>query len=638
MRLAQRLNSFPVIVVAALLLAALFGLGVGFVTSSSSASVLPQAAVGANSVDAEGSFDAPLEGDGTGGTRRGTDRSKREDSRGSSSREDTTRNGNETDTGPDPRDPDGERLPIVNPGVTRTLPEGRVDEIQSLEEEAIAKPECSIEVSVADTRGTILPFALLALDVKSGPLGWHLVPSQPQAVPEQRGLFRFANLYPGEYRLRSLASNYQPAEELVRLQGATDVEHVSLVLQPLEYAQVEFFIYFPDSTSPEEVELSIQKPGQEDTSTGGRFHEYEVDLTATTRAMGVIPATRMRQRTGTGGMIRLTLPKDQQTVVAFAANRDSQRYEGSASVKPTGGISQESVTLQPTESDNKSVLPNNPRSLGNLNVTLTLAGKEAEFTAINLRQSVEDFQYRPPQTTDGNKYTWQNVYDGKWFLVAESAAFHAPYVAEVEVSGETSLALDIRTGHLRVTAVRASGTPDPTNGEARYRVRLRPRGSGTIERAYNGNLTGKQTDFIDFFVPVGDYDVRVESPENYPKLSVAPVAQSFVMADDGDVKLSYTLSAATKLIFQCVDATGSPIQNAEFLVTFHPAGQVPESERENVMKAGYNGICETDMAPSGPVYIMIWAEGSDWANPDKVFQVDLPAYAEKNLGAVVVTH
>ncbi|MCA8946778.1 MAG: hypothetical protein KDB29_11165, partial [Planctomycetes bacterium] len=80
---------------------------------------------------------------------------------------------------------------------------------------------------------------------------------------------------------------------------------------------------------------------------------------------------------------------------------------------------------------------------------------------------------------------------------------------------------------------------------------------------------------------------------------------------------------------------GAPIQNAEFLVTFHPAGQVPESERENVMKAGYNGICETDMAPSGPVYIMIWAEGSDWANPDKVFQVDLPAYAEKNLGAVV---
>ncbi|MCA8910827.1 MAG: hypothetical protein KDB82_03930 [Planctomycetes bacterium] len=62
------------------------------------------------------------------------------------------------------------------------------------------------------------------------------------------------------------------------------------------------------------------------------------------------------------------------------------------------------------------------------------------------------------------------------------------------------------------------------------------------------------------------------------------------------------------------------------ITAYRPSGQELESEKTNVEKAGYNGTCNTDMAPSGPVYIMIWAEGSDWANPDKVFEVALPAY------------
>ena len=33
---------------------------------------------------------------------------------------------------------------------------------------------------------------------------------------------------------------------------------------------------------------------------------------------------------------------------------------------------------------------------------------------------------------------------------------------------------------------------------------------------------------------------------------------------------------------------------------------------------------------------VIWTTSTDWNNPDKVFQVDLPAYGTKDLGAVVV--
>jgi len=635
MRLQDRLNSFPVIVVAALLLAAVFGLAVGFVTAPGSAPVMPRTADAGNM--AEG-------GDGSGplsaGKRTRTPRGEGHKEHSGSVRHTPPRS---NESGPENGDPrvinphgtDTEPLPHIQPGEVRKLPEGRVDEIEQLAD--VEQPHCAIEVSVSDSRGVVLPFALLALDVKSGPLGWHFVPSQPQAIPEQRGRFRFSNLYPGEYRVRSLATNYKPIEETVRLQGETDVKSISLVLDTLEYAQVEFFIRFPDTTSPDEVELRIDRSGNEDTSTQGRFHEYNTDNSTPIRNAGIVAPTRMRQRTAAGGMIKLTLPKGQSTTVVFAAKRDDVRYEGSSTVAPEGGISQEDVELQPADPDNESVLPRNPSKLGNLRVTLTLGGKEAEFTSVTLRKSVLDFQYRPPSTTEGNKFVWQNVFEGQWFLVAESAEFHAPYVAEISVSGDTIQDLDIHTGHLRVTANRASGTPDPSNGEARYRVRLRPRGSGTIERAYNGNLTGKQSDHIDFIVPEGQYDVRVESPENYVKLAVSPVEQNCEMTADGEVALAYTLSAATHLIFQCVDGNGAPIQNAEFLITFHPAGQVPESEKANVEKAGYNGMCDTDMAPSGPVYIMIWAEGSDWANPDKVFEVTLPAYQEKDLGAVVVT-
>lgn len=636
MRLVDRLNSFPVIAIAALILAGVFGLVVGFASIDKPSPTIQQGdvelvrddrAAGNGPLDSlpRGSTDRPGK-DGT--TRNGNGRNGGNGNSGGNTRRDPnetgTGNGNNggTDVGP------------VKVGEPRKLPDGRKDEVATAP--IIQQPTCAIQVSVTDTRGNRLPFALLALDVNSGPLGWHGVPQQPKNVPEERGVFRFEQLFPGEYRIRSLAPNYKAQEHSVRLTHEGAEENLDLTLEPLDYGQVEFFVHYSDGDIPEEVEIRIDKHGQEDTTSLGRFGKHDTG-SAVAVGSGVIPPTRYRQRTGAGGLIKLTLPVGHRTDVSFAATRDDVLYRADKSVTPTMGLSQEEVVLElASEEEADDFRSGGTMTISKLAVTLTIEGKEAEFRQVNLRKTIDDFSYRQPSTSEGNKFVWQNVVSGRWFLVAESDQFHAPYVKQVDVDGETVLSLDIVKGHLRVIANRESGTPDPNNGEARYRVRLRPMGSGTVERAYNGNLTGKQTDHIDFFVPAGEYDVRVESPENYAKLAVSPVEQSLTMTADGEVSLTYTIAAAATLKFRAVTSSGAPVPNVEYLITFHPAGEVPETDKSKVEKGAYDGKCETEIAPAGPVYVMIWSTSQDWNNPDKVFQLDLPPYGTTDLGAVVV--
>ncbi|MCB9935630.1 MAG: hypothetical protein H6840_08040 [Planctomycetes bacterium] len=633
MRLAERLNSFPVIAVAALLLAGLFGFLIGFGTTGKAAPTIRQATLDTNSPAAVGRG-GPLEGSSLTPRERGD--TPRPD--GNGGRSSSPRNGGTGSTSSNPgagsgNSGTGTTSQPIKTGEPRKLPQGRVDPLVTAQQTQQA--QAAIEVSVRDANGNPLPFALLALDVNSGPLGWQLVQKQPQAVPETRGVFRFSQLYAGEYRVRSLQTNYRRAEAVVQLLREDATENVSLVFEPLEYSQVEFFVRFEDGEAPDEVELRIQRPDQDDASSNGRFGKY-ADSGAGGVSRGMIPPTRYRQRTAGGGLVKLTLPVGQETQIDFAARKAEIDYQANASVTPTAGVTQKEVTLLPTEPGSEGEAMNGTVSPGKLAVTLTVDGKEASFTRVNLYKDVNDFQYRPPSTTEENKYVFQSIFAGSWFLVAESAGFHAPFVQAVDVGPETVLEIDIKTGHLRVNAAREPGTPDPSGGEARYRVRLRPMGSGTIERAYNGNLTGKQSDFIDFIVPAGPYDVRVESPENYAKLAVSPVEQSFSMTAGGEQALNFTLSAATTLKFQVVDANGQPIPNAEFLLTFHEAGAVPDSEKTSVEKAGHDGRCDVPIAPSGPVYLMIWTTSTDWNNPDKVLQLDLPAYGTKDLGAIVV--
>lgn len=629
MRLAERLNTFPVIAVAALLLAGIFGFLLGFTTTGKAAPTVAQAELDSRSPTTARSG-GPLEGQPGETRERDRPHTTRNGGSGSGSSTDTNRTGGNRNGGTG----NGTTTqPIKVGGGPRVLPEGRVDELVTAPQPQA--PQGAIEVNVSDINNNPLPFALLALDVNSGPLGWHLVPKQPQAVPETRGLFRFSQLYAGEYRVRSLQTNYKPVEATVILIREDATEAVNLVLEPLEYAQVEFFLRYEDGEFPPEVELRIDRPGQDDTASSGRFGKY-ADTSAGGVGRGMVPPTRYRQRTADSGMIKLTLPVGAETTIDFAARRDEVEYQAKVAIVPTAGVSQKEVTLLPIEAGQDGTLPEGPTSAGKLAVTLTVDGKVAQFTRVNLYKDINGFQFRPASTQEENRFVFQNIFAGSWYLVAESGGFHAPFVQQVQVGADTVETIDIKTGRLRINAAREAGTPDPENGETRYRVRLRPMGSGTIERAYNGNMTGKQTDYIDFIVPAGPYDVRVESPENYVKLAVSPIEQSFTMAAGGEHALSYTLSAGATLKFQVVNSNGQPIPNAEYLVTFHAAGSVPVSEKASVEKAGYDGQCEKAIAPSGPVYLMIWTTSTDWNNPDKVLQLDLPAYGTKDLGAIVV--
>ena len=625
MTLVERLNTFPVIAAGALLLAALFGIVIGLATADDPAPMIQQT-----------EMDESAGGNGDGGPlgyQPGSNSSSIDPLRdpGTTRRtRDPVTNRTTVPERANPGDGGVAKPEPIKAGDPRKLPEGRVDEVLG-----VAAPELAygaIEVKVDDINNNPLPFALLALDISAGPLGWQPVPKQPIVVPETRGVFRFEALYAGEYRVRSLQANYRPAAAEVRLLRPDATENVALTLQPFEYSQVEFFVHYEDTTIPEEVDLRINKGGQDDNSTAGRFGTHEP--VGSGAAGGVIAPTHYRQKTAAAGLVRMTLPVGEPTTVVFSAKRDGQPYKAEVTVVPTAGLTQQDVLLLP--GDSESLLPTGTAQLGKLALTLTVDGKAEEFTRVNLYQDINDFKYRQANTTEGNKYVWQNIFTGRWFVVAESAKFHAPFVQETDVGTETVLDIDIKLGHLRVNATRVAGTPDPSGGEARYRVRLRPMGSGTIERAYNGNLTGKQTDFIDFFVPAGSYDVRMESPEQYPKLAVSPVEQSLTMPAGGDMSLTFNVTSASTLKFQTVTATGLPVANPEYLITFHAAGSVPESEKANVEKGGHDGRCETTLAPSGPVYVMIWTTSTDWNNPDKVFQVNLPAYETKDLGAVVV--
>lgn len=624
MKLVERLNSFPLIAVAALLLAGLFGLLIGFVTSDDASPTVQHGDVDLEERTASDDG-GPLSGLPVGNR----PLSNRQDPGGTRTVRDPATNRNTNPTG---TNGNGDTTnPVDTTAAQRKLPDGRTDELVALE--TPQTPTGAIEVKVEDTNSNPLPFALLALDVDSGPLGWQLVPRQPVVVPETRGVFRFEGLFAGAYRVRSLQANYRAATVEVRLMYADGTEQIALILEPLSYSQVEFFVHYQDGEIPEEVELRILKRGQEDNSGAGRFGKH-ASTNADGTMGGVIPPTRYRQKTAAGGLVRITLPVGESTDVEFGAKRDNQPYGAQTTVTPAGGVMQQEVVLMSTQDG--SLTPSGPTVLGKLALTVTVDGKIADITRINLYQDIDDFKYRPASTTEGNKYVWQNLFTGQWYIVAESSKFHAPFVQQVDVGTETVLDVDIKLGHLRVNAQRAAGTPDPSGGEARYRVRLRPMGSGTIERAYNGNLTGKQSDFIDFFLPAGSYDVRVESPEQYPKLSVSPVEQSLNMTAGGDTTLTFTVSSAATLKFQTVTTAGLPVANPEYLITFHAAGSVPETEKANVQKGGHDGRCETVLAPSGPVYVMIWTTSTDWNNPDKVFQVDLPAYGIKDLGAVAV--
>ncbi|MCC6465058.1 MAG: hypothetical protein IT463_06940 [Planctomycetes bacterium] len=620
--LLDRLRTFPVIALLALLAAGGFGFVVGAVTGDTVAAP-PQTAGAARADDSAPRYNPlsadvnrPRSGGGTGHTSTGA---------GPATVPDAPANGGE----PGKLLPGGDKLARPRTLRPTELPPGRVDEVQSLP----APPPAagSITVEVEDLDGRRLPYAQLDLSVKSGPLGFQSLGLEPRNMG--RGTFQFSTLAAGEYRVASENPHYRAVEEVVQL-GAGEERTVRLVLNALERGRVEFFVRLPDQAVPEQVTVQMRGASGDETRGRGRFGVHEPVRRV---GPGIQPnsSTARYVPDAGSGLIPFSVAVGNKTRFVFSSQYQGRPCGAEQVVEGSTGVQQFTVVL--VEGDIGRDLPTDgqPRTLSRLELTLTLnGGKPVSFTRVNLRQSPTEFAYREPNRIDGGRFTWEGVLTGRWFVVAEAKEFHAAWVSPIEVGQQEAQSMDIVTGHLRVVANLDPANP-AANGPAIYQVRLRPLDSGTIERVYRGNLAGVQQDYIDFFMPAGTHTIRLDGPGPQFAYTVEPQKHDITVTGGDETVLEFTLRSAGTLKFVAVNGAGQPVPNAEFLVTTYPAGSAPESEKAGVRKGGADGACSAP-APFGAAYLFIWTESADWNNPDKVLRIELPAGGTLDLGALVV--
>ncbi len=619
MALRFDIRSFPFIAAASLILAAVFGFVLGLIGGG--VAVMPGVPVDDPVEVATDPVPSENRNRGTRGA--SEDRGSSITSRGpdSSREQPPVRNGGTPDT---------PRTGAVAPGEVRTLPEGRTDTlVQAANVEAAT---AQIQVTLTDARGNRMPMAAVALDIDAGPLGYQLMSTQPEYVKGERGVFLFSNLYPGDYRVRSTAANYAPVEQTVTISSGNITQQVTLALTMPDKCIVEFFPRFPDQAELQNVQIQTIQVAS-DGMERGRFGEHR---TAGFESKRVVRPVAYWTQLGPGGSVRVDLVMGAPVDVTLSAFRDNANWSWSDRITPQGQTQRVDATLERMdESGQRNDGASGNR--GDVTIALTVDGKaDREFTNVTLRQQLDDFAYTTPTSSQGNRFTWTNLLLRNYYLVAEVRNVHARYVTQIEAGQGGEFRYDIKTGHLRVNAAREAGSPDPKTGKAQYRVRIKPQGHGTLETVFNGELTGKQSDYIDFYVPEGEYTVQVEAADTSSPLVAHPGSRTLTMPAGGDQSLDFTLRASCTLRFRCVTSTGVPVAGAEYLVTFNAAGSVPDSEKSNVRKGGADGQCEMQDAPYGPVYLMIWTTSADWNNPDRVFQLNLPAFEAKNLGDIVV--
>jgi len=523
-----------------------------------------------------------------------------------------------------------DRPPVVAPQPPRKLQPGRVDEMVVRERNLAA--EGSIAVNIEDDQGNQLNFGSVSLSVNSPGLGWQILPTMPQNMGG--GKLLFTKLFAGEYRVRNENPNYRPAQEVVTLNESAGERVVRLVLVPAERSRVEFFIRMENGDVPQFVTIQILHGAADEANTMGRFGKTHGSVLM---APGTVHSSTARYAPDrASGMIPFTVAVGTETRFVFATSIEQRHYGAEAIARGEPGLQQTDVTLKESDIGRALFTDGEPRKLARIEVTLTLdGGKPITFTRVNLRQNIGDVTYRDPSRTEGGLFVWENILSGRWWLAVEAKEFHAAFLKQIEVGDTEQIKLDVPTGRLRVNAL-MPGNSGQGGGTVKYNVRLRPQGAGNIERAFNGDLTNKTSDFIDFYVPAGAYTIRVGAAGDGLPIDVDPVEQEVNMGAGAEVSLDFNVRAAAKVDFQAVNSAGQPVPGVEFLFTTYAAGSVPETERSKLMRGGVDGKCSAAGAPSGPIYLMIWSVSKDWNNPDKVFQLDLPAYGAKDFGALVV--
>lgn len=494
-------------------------------------------------------------------------------------------------------------------------------------------PQSSLLVSVFNQADHAVDQCTLNLDILADGIGWQRVNAKAQSTGKG-GEWRFSGLYAGTYLVYATLPGYPESSAQVLVPGGMQEIAVRLEMAQPQYGRVDFSFAYEDGGRPEMVYcLRTTKSGR-DGALAGRFEKREG-----------APNT---QGGGSPGIANYAIPQDTGVLVfsvligtkelfTFSAQRDSRRYAAKVEAVARLGEPQVfNVTLTLLD-------PGAPDPTGGY---FAREAVKAEFNfkrsddapvtlrRCNLRTSPEAATYTAASTLEGGKATFLALQPGNYFLVAEADGLHAAFVKSVTVTAATVLEMLIEVAPLTISVTRDAGANPPQGIKWTYRAALRPLTSGAIETFYNREIaSGKSSDSMTYNVPAGSYTLVMGSTDTL--LACEPPSAPITLTREG-ANLSFTLRTAATLEFMCIDTYTNPVPGVEFLVSYSPAGQIPESERTRVELGGPDGRCILKGATYGRVYLHVWVTSSDFQAPDRTYEIDLPSYGVMNLGAVTV--
>jgi len=619
----EKLRSFPVIAAGVILLALILGAILGVMGPSArplpvtapqgepSEGSAPGVKTGkSDPVRAGSGTTATTDSTGTGGTRTGPTREKPRDPR------ETSRDSGNSTVGQWTRPKD------LKPGRKDTMA-ARVD---------VPVAQSSLLVTVKMPGEYAAEQATLLLDIQAEGLGWQRVSAKAQPTGKQ-GEWRYSGLYAGNYLVTAVVPGYNYAYQTVLVPGGMQEIAVNIDMPPAQFGRVALMFSFEDGGRPSMVYCLRAEKGGREGALAGRFGRQEAPTA---------------QQSNSGGLGNYSIPSDTQTLLfavladrkehfTFSAMRDTRRY--SAQMTIAGKVNEE----QRYDVNLKLLDAAEPDPTGG---HFAKEAVKAEFTftrsdsaavtlrRCNLRQSPDSATYTAASTLEGNKATFLAVQPGNYFLVAEADGLSAAYVKSLTVTAGTEMPLLIELASLTLRVTRDQGVEPPPGVKWTYRAALRPLASGSIETFFSREIpAGSNSDSTTYTVPIGSYTVVMGSSNEL--LACEAPSTPITLTRDG-ANLSFTLRTASTLEFVCIDSYMNPVPGVEFLVSYSPAGQIPESEKLRVELGASDGRCLLKGATYGRVYLHVWVTSSDFQAPDRTYEITLPSYGVLNLGAVTV--
>ena len=634
MPLSERLRTFPVIAAIAVSIALL--LGVFFGSGANKVRPMPiSGEVEDNTLDTPSGKRSSRSTD-SGNSGRGSSSAKTDGGTESSGRDKTRPDGTKPGETTKPRNTGTKPIGTAKPDWSRPkeLKEGRKDGLVT--QIQLPVPQGSILVTVKTSTEYSVQQAILRLDIDAPPLGYQLVQSRAEPTGEP-GDYRFSGLFPGSYLVTCSMPGFAEATAKAELRGGVQEEQVKIVLGTPTWTRVSFgFSFADDNTKPTQVYVQRSEKSARDSITTGRFG----------RVGNAPPDTSLA---GNSSISTYVIPDDTGLLVfavrvgmresfIFSATRDTRRYRAEAAVLGKEGeemrVDVSLVLLDVNAPDPTG--GNMPRASVRFEATFTRSdGVAVTLKRCNLRQSLEAATYTSASTLESNKAIFANLQPGHWYLVAEADGLAAPWVRQLSVLENTNQAYMIELGQLTVHATRDNASPPPEGTRLTYRVALRPLGSGTMGSSYSREIpAGAQTDIATYTLPIGQYTIAMDS--NDTLLALEPPTVSLTLALEAEADLSFTLRAAATLEFMAVDSAVTPVPGVEYLISFHPAGEIPETEQAKVQLGGADGRCKQIGLVYGSVYLHVWSTSRDFQNPDRSFQIELPSYGTLNLGSLTV--